>query len=399
MPADADGSRDRLLYEVAAELTSTLDLDEVLKRVMDRVIELMHASRGFVVLVEPGTGELQVRMAAGDTKEEEARQFLGSRTVVEQVISSAKPVLSTDASLDDRFKGQQSVILHNLRSIIAVPLNVKGKVIGAVYVDNPFRSGIFEDQDKEFLQAIADLAAISIDNARLYTELKRNFEHVEYVRRTFERYVNKQVTDWVLADPNRDKVFLPGQRLRVTMLASDIAGFSTLSRELEAEELVDFLNNYFKRMVDVVLEHGGMVDKFQGDGLLVVFGAPTPMEDSAEQAVGAARDMLGEISSINRERARLGDPPIEVGIGLDSGYVVAGNVGSERRLEYTLIGVPVNNAAYLSKIRPASVLMSQNTFKALSGLVDVVPRDPIVLKGGVREVPIYALEGAKASGD
>src|SRR5437762_79732 len=228
MGSDPELSRDRLLYQVAAELTSSLDLDEVLGRVMDRVIELMHASRGFVVLVDRRTGELEVRSARGEADEEKSKQFLGSRTVVEQTVRESTPVLSTDASLDERFKGQQSVILHNLRSIIAVPLNVRGKTIGAVYVDNPFRAGIFEEKDKEFLQAIADLAAIAIDNARLYTELKRNYEHSDFLRKTFERYVNKQVTDWVLADPNRDKVFLPGQRLRVTMLNSDIAGFAPL---------------------------------------------------------------------------------------------------------------------------------------------------------------------------
>src|SRR5947207_13782263 len=114
------------------------------------------------------------------------------------------------------------------------------------------------------------------------------------MRPPFAPDVNKSVTGWGLADPKRDKVSLPGERLRVTMLASDIAGFSTLSQELEAEELVDFLNHYFSRMVDIVLEHGGNVDKFQGDGLLVAFGAPVAMEDSAERAVAAGRDMLKE---------------------------------------------------------------------------------------------------------
>jgi len=385
-------SRDRLLYQVAAELTSSLDLDEVLGRLMDRVIELMHAARGFVVLVDPETSQMRVRMARGESEEDRKKEFLGSKTVIEEVVSQRRAVLTSDAGQDERFKGQQSVILHNLRSIISVPLVVKGTVIGALYVDNPFRAGIFEETDKEFLQAIADLAAIAIDNARLYTELKTNFEHAEFLRRTFERYVNKQVTDWVLADPNRDQVFLPGQRLRVTMLASDIAGFSTLSQELEAEELVDFLNNYFSRMVDIVIEHGGNVDKFQGDGLLGEFGAPVAMEDSAEKAAAAARDMVGAIQEINEQRVRLGDQPIEVGIGLDTGYVVAGNVGSERRLEYTLIGIPVNTAAFLSKQRPASILMSHNTYRALGGKVGVAAREPIVLKGGHREVPIYALE-------
>jgi adenylate cyclase len=382
--SDPGLSRDRLLYQLAAELTSSLDLDEVLGRVMDRVIELMHASRGFVVLVNR-EGAMEVRSARGEADEEKSKEFLGSRTVIEEVVRDGKPVLSTDASLDERFKGQQSVILQNLRSIIAVPLNRRGKTIGAVYVDNPFRAGIFEESDKEFLQAIADLAAISIDNAITY-------QHAEHLRKVFERYVNKSVTDWVLADPNRDRVFLPGERLRVTMLASDIAGFSTLSQELEAEELVDFLNHYFSKMVDIVLEHGGNVDKFQGDGLLVAFGAPVAMDDSAERAVAAARDMLKEIQKMNRERQRVGDSPFEVGIGLDTGYVVAGNVGSERRLEYTLIGVPVNNAAYLSKQRPAAVLMSQNTFRALGGAAQVVARQPMILKGAFHEIPIYALE-------
>jgi adenylate cyclase len=161
---------------------------------------------------------------------------------------------------------------------------------------------------------------------------------------------------------------------------------------MEAEELVDFLNNYFRRMVDIVLEHGGNVDKFQGDGILVVFGAPEPLDDSPERAVRAARAMVREIEKINEERARVGDAPIQVGIGIDTGYVVAGNVGSERRLEYTLIGVPVNNAAFLSKLRPPAILMSQSTFKALNGQIGVVSRDPIILKGGHREVPIYAVD-------
>lgn len=381
-------SRDRLLYQVAAELTSSLDLDEVLDRVMDRVIELMHASRGFVVLVNE-EGTMEVRSAHGEADEEKSKQFLGSRTVIEEVVRDGKPVLSTDASLDERFKGQQSVILQNLRSIIAVPLNARGETIGAVYVDNPFRAGIFEEADKEFLQAVADVAAIAIDNAITY-------QHSQHLRKTFERYVNKSVTDWVLADSNRDRVFLPGERLRVTMLASDIAGFSTLSQELEAEELVDFLNHYFSRMVDIALQYGGNVDKFQGDGLLVAFGAPVAQEDSAQRAVEAARDMLREIGRMNYERGRMGDAPFQVGIGLDTGYVVAGNVGSERRLEYTLIGVPVNNAAFLSKQRPAAVLMSQNTFRALGGDAPVVARQPMVLKGAHHEIPIYALEPDEA---
>ena len=381
-------SRDRLLYEVAADLTSSLDLDEVLRRVLDKVIDLMNASRGYVVLVEEGI--LRVRVARTETGISEGTEFSGSRTFVEQCIHDKKPLLTTDAVTDERFKGQQSVILRNLRSIIAVPLLIRGECIGAVYVDNPFKSGIFQEADLGFLQVIAHQAAIAIDNARLFSSLKQSYEHSERLRKTFERYVNKQVMERVLNDPKGD--FLAGERLKVTMLASDIAGFSTLSQEMEAEDLVLLLNRYFRRMVDIVLDHGGNIDKFQGDGLLVVFGAPVPVEDSAHQAVQAASDMLQAVKEMNVPRANVGDAPLEVGIGLDSGYVVAGNIGSERRLEYTLIGVPVNNAAYLSKRRPAGAFLSQNTYRQVADEIKATAQAPMILKGATNPMPIYALD-------
>ena len=379
------GIRDHLLYELARDLSSSLELDVVLRKVMDRVITLMKASRGFIVLVDPVTGTMSVPMSGGEADPEKTRLFLGSKTVIEQVVRTGLAVVSTDASLDDRFKGQQSVILQNLRSIIAVPLVTKSKVIGAVYVDNPFRAAIFEEKDKEFLQAISDLAAIAIDNARQY-------ERSELLRALFELHVNKQVTDYVLARSDRTTQFLHGERREVTMLNSDIAGFSALSQRMEAEELVDFLNRYFERMIDVVLAHGGNIDKFQGDGMLVVFGAPNPMEDHAAQALKAARGMVREIDRLNRELVDAGQPAISVGIGLDTGYVVAGHVGSERRLEFTLIGVPVNNSAYLSKVRPARVLMSETTRDLLPVGFEVSDYEPMLLKGAQQPQAIYQLE-------
>jgi len=386
MAADGDiHIRDHLLYELARDLSSSLELDSVLRNVMDRVISLMHASRGFIVLVDPVTNEMSVPMAGGETDTEKSRHFLGSKTVIDHVVKSGQAVVSTDASLDDRFKGQQSVILQNLRSIIAVPLVTKGKVIGAVYVDNPFRAAIFEEKDKEFLQAISDLAAIAIDNARQY-------ERSEFLRHLFERYVNKQVTDYVLERSAPGTVFLQGERREVTMLNSDIAGFSTLSQRMPATDLVNFLNKYFGRMIDIVLNHGGNIDKFQGDGMLVVFGAPNPMEDHAERAYGAAQAMVVEVDRLNGELSGDGLPTIAIGIGLDTGEVVAGHVGSDKRLEFTLIGVPVNNSAYLSKVRPARVLMSETTRAFVPEDFVVVVYEPMLLKGATEKQPIFQLE-------
>ncbi len=377
------GMRDRLFYELARDLSSSLDVEVVLRKVMDRVISLMKAARGFIVLVD-ATGTMSVEISGGDADPEKSKEFLGSRTVIEHVVRTGQAVVSTDASLDDRFKGQQSVILQNLRSIIAVPLVTKGSVIGAVYVDNPFRASIFEEKDKEFLQAIADLAAIAIDNARQY-------ERSEFLRQLFEAHVNKQVTDYVLTRSGRTLRFLPGERREVTMLNSDIAGFSTLSQTMEAEELVLFLNDYFQRMIRVVLDHGGNIDKFQGDGMLVVFGAPNPMHDHAERALNAALAMVREVDRFNQELVESGRPAIAVGMGLDTGDVVAGHVGSGERMEFTLIGVPVNNSAYLSKVRPARVLMSETTRERVPHGFQVATYEPMQLKGAKGPQPIYEL--------
>src|SRR3989441_5274257 len=289
---------------------------------------------------------MSVKLAGGETDLEKTRAFLGSRTVIEQVVVTGQAVVSTDATLDDRFKGQQSVILQNLRSIIAVPLVTKGKVIGAVYVDNPFRASIFEEKDKEFLQAISDLAAIAIDNARQY-------ERSEFLRQVFEAHVNKQVTDYVLTRSGRTLRFLPGERREVTMLNSDIAGFSTLTQSMDAEELVRFLNEYFQRMIRVVLDHGGNIDKFQGDGMLVVFGAPNPMNDHAERALHAALTMVREIDRFNRELVDSGKSAIAVGMGLDTGEVVAGHLGSDERVGVTPGRGRRNNTAVPAKGGPA----------------------------------------------
>jgi adenylate cyclase len=175
------------------------------------------------------------------------------------------------------------------------------------------------------------------------------------------------------------------------MLNSDIAGFSALTQSMDAEELVRFLNAYFQRMIRVVLDHGGNIDKFQGDGMLVVFGAPNPMHDHAERALNAALAMVREIDRFNRELVDGGKPAITVGMGLDTGEVVAGHVGSDDRMEFTLIGVPVNNSAYLSKVRPARVLMSETTRARVPSGLRVSDFEPMQLKGANQPQAIYEL--------
>ncbi len=166
--AGAEQSRLEVLYRVSRVLGASLDLNEVLTHVMDAVIELTHAERGFLMLVDPDTGRLDLKAARNLEQETlESRDMEVSRTVIRNVVDSGQGVVTTDAQNDPRFAAQESVILYSLRSVMCAPLRVRDRVAGVVYLDNRAQSGLFTAQDLEMLNAFASQAAIAIDNARL----------------------------------------------------------------------------------------------------------------------------------------------------------------------------------------------------------------------------------------
>ncbi|MEA3351538.1 MAG: GAF domain-containing protein, partial [Chloroflexota bacterium] len=169
---EQDSKQGRLaaLYRVSRSLGDSLNLDDVLNQVMDAVIQLTHAERGFLTLVDPDSGKLKLRAARNIQQENLQREDLKvSRTVIQSVVKSGKGVVATDAQDDPRFAGHESIIIYALRSILCAPLRVGGQIIGVIYVDNRARSGIFTDKDLDLLNAFASQAAVAIENARLYT--------------------------------------------------------------------------------------------------------------------------------------------------------------------------------------------------------------------------------------
>lgn len=168
---DSERSRLEVLYRVSRVLGASLDLNEVLTRVMDAVIELTHAERGFLMLIDPATGRLDLQAARNLEQETlESRDMEVSRTVIRNVVETGQGVVTTDAKSDPRFAAQESVILYSLRSLLCAPLRVRDRIAGVVYLDNRAQSGLFTEQDLEMLTAFASQAAIAIDNARLYTQ-------------------------------------------------------------------------------------------------------------------------------------------------------------------------------------------------------------------------------------
>jgi adenylate cyclase len=213
------------------------------------------------------------------------------------------------------------------------------------------------------------------------------------VKRLFSRYVPRDVYEQLLADP--DRAALGGKRRRMTVLFSDVRGFTAMSEKATPEEVVSQLNEYFSRMVDVLFAHRGTLDKFVGDMVMGLFGAPLDDPDHAEHAVQAALAMTRALDDLNREWAASGRPTLDIGIGISTGDMVAGNIGSQSIMSYTVIGDTVNLGARLESLNKqygTRVIISDATRSALEGRYDIRPLGEVTVKGKSQPVAIYEVK-------
>lgn len=227
------------------------------------------------------------------------------------------------------------------------------------------------------------------ESRALAAENLANVEKSGRIARSFERYLAPHVVDALLKDP--DASVLGGTRVRATMLFADIRGFTELSERLMPEQVVDMLNRYLEPVVNVVFSNSGLLDKFYGDGIMAVFGAPRPADDDARRAVTAAHQILQQVHALNAQPGAIW--PLSVSIGLATGDVVAGHIGSERRLEYTVVGDAVNLAQRLQGIaEPNQVLADEATYACVKGRLTATRR-MASLKGKAGLIPVYVLHG------
>jgi adenylate cyclase len=232
--------------------------------------------------------------------------------------------------------------------------------------------------------------------ATAFNQAVRGLQERDQLKENFGKYVTRQVAEQILQGKPR----LGGEMVPVTVFFADIRGFTSISEKMEPKALLDFLNLYFSEMVEVVLAQGGVVDKFIGDAIMAVFGAPVPHPDDALRAVRAALEMNRRLKGLNQRFVDQGLPEIRVGIGMHSGTVVAGNMGHAERMEYTVIGDPVNLASRLegmTKELGVEILVSEDTYLKVRDCVHAEPLHPIRVRGRQQEVMVYRLTEIKGS--
>ncbi len=227
------------------------------------------------------------------------------------------------------------------------------------------------------------------DLAFAFNRMAEDLEINEKIKASFGRYVTPEIVEKILANP--DDRWMKGAKVEVTVLFVDIRGFMAFSENIDSEYIVDLLNDYFTRVTDAAIKEGGHINKFVGDEAMIVFGAPVPNPDHAKAAVRAALEIQKEIARLNQER-KLGQEDIRIGIGINSGEMVAGNLGSQRKMEYTVIGDHVNIASRLTSLAEAGeILISSWTHDLIEDKepLRVEERGRVPVKGRREEVIIY----------
>jgi adenylate cyclase len=269
----------------------------------------------------------------------------------------------------------------------------QGRVIGVIEVLNKV-SGHFDTNDRDLLQAIATSVSIALENARLYKKTVAAAEHERDVRRLFQTFVPKEVVDKIIHGLEGGKPMIEEVKT-ITLLNIDIRGFSRLAKQIGPPKTVALLNRFFEAMGELVFKHHGIVDKYLGDGFLAVFGAPVSNVADSDNALHAALGMKRSVADMNDLLSRELGPTLEMGISVHTGEVVAGNIGFEKKMDYTVIGDAVNTVFRLqglAKSFPNGILISDATLQAVRSrpVVHAVPVPPD-FQGDLGSLKVYEL--------
>lgn len=387
-----DYERLRIGHELAKAVGAELDLDKLLPKILDKAFELVRADRGVLLLMD-SSGELVPSYVKAREGKGDEENIVLSKTVTAEVIQKKAAVLSSDATLDDRFSGAHSIIMQGIRSTMTVPLLHSNEILGLMHLDSQIASNAFTDKDLQICLGMASQAAVAIQNARLAQRIEKEAQ----TRAQISRLIPPSVVEQVV---NGELTIEKGGRLNeITMLYSDIRGFTAMSDGAPPEEVVNTLNEYFEVMVEVLFRHKGTLDKFVGDEIIGLFGAPIDMEDHEYKSVACGLDMLRSLNEFNRTRESENQPPIYIGIGINTGNVITGSIGSTRALQYTAIGDAMNVASRLVNLaKPGELIISEVTYSRVQDRIEAEPLPPVRVKGKANEIRVYRVLGHR-SGD
>jgi adenylate cyclase len=305
------------------------------------------------------------------------------QSIARTALKDKVAILSDNAGEDTRFGGQ-SILMQQIRSAVCVPLIAsEDKPLGILYVDNVTATHRFSDEDFEFCIAFAGIAAVAIENSQFAQRIQREL----LTRSNFERFFTPQLAKRIAE--SAESIKLGGDKRPVAVLFTDIRGFTAMAESMRPDAMASLLTEYLTGMVDCVFRYEGTLDKFIGDSVMAQWGAPIGSATDADKAMSAAIEMMAALEKLNEHWKAEGKPTLRHGIGLNFGEAFAGNIGSERRLEFTVIGDTVNTAARLCAAAEDEILLSDDFRKMLTAPPTLEECPPMEFKNKSQPVKVF----------
>jgi adenylate cyclase len=376
-----DYERLRLSHELSREICMERDLPSLLNKILIAMFKFVRADRGCIFLKEkddlvPGAS---LRRDGTDAP------ITVSSTIMNHVIKERATVLTHDAAMDFAGSKGKSMILNRISSAIVAPLLHDDDILGVLWLDSETLAQ-FQQKDLEMVTAIAAQAAMFIE----INILARKIEQEIVARERFSRLLSPNVAAKVLSG---EMIVQRGGQLveECTVFNSDIRGFTRMSESADPAALVAILNDYFEQMVETIFKYDGTLDKFMGDGIMALWGAPVQTPDDPVRCVSCALEQIEQLERMNREQLSNGREPLAIGIGIHSGPLVAGYIGSSKALSYTVIGDTANTSARLCGVAtPGQIIVSEATLARLGNRFEYTELPPAHLKG--KEKPFKMFE-------
>jgi adenylate cyclase len=384
---------------------ATFDRQEVLKHTMDMIQTIVNVEAGSLLLLEGEELAFKVFFnvdSAIDTTVLTSFHLRLGQGIAGYSAARGEPLIVRDAQGSRHFNPDfDRQTGFRTRSALCVPLISRGKVLGVIEVLNKI-SDDFNDDDLHLLQSIATSVSIALENSKLYGETLSMAEHERGIRKMFQKFVPREIVDKIIHNAGEEKPLIEELKI-LTLLNIDIRGFSTLSKKIGPQRTVAMLNHFFTCMGNIVFNHGGIVDKYLGDGFLALFGAPISGKTDADNAIAAALEMKGSHAAISGHFAEDLDSPLAMGISIHTGEAVVGNIGFEKKMDYTVIGDSVNavfRMQELTKSWPNGILISEKTLQAVvESILDVREIGKCDVGSTLGELRIYELLGSRPRGE
>ncbi|MDQ7001150.1 MAG: adenylate/guanylate cyclase domain-containing protein [Ghiorsea sp.] len=383
----------RMGQELLQKIGIERDIRKLLNTITEQLVSMFMADRCVVLLLNlKGEFEPRAVKTQGDNK----AKISVSQTVLNEVKSTKSAVLLSDDSHAGELAQSSSLVLMGIQSVMCSPIIHHDIVIGAVQIDLRKGQGSFVKKDLQLLGGIVAYIAMAVVNAGLSQKIEREAK----TQAQFERLLSPSIVKQLVS--GRLKIGKAGELRQVTIMFADIRGFTPMSQKSSPAVIVNMLNQYFERVVNIVFKYNGTIDKFIGDEVMILFGAPLPMERQEDSAIACALEIQAMLRSWNKERALKKQTEIPVGIGINSGEVVVGSIGSSQTMQYTCIGNAVNIASRLTGIaRAGEVVASKATMVGVQIKVECDKLAPASIKGIEGQVQAYmvkAMHGRKQTG-